>query len=671
MPLSNQERATLEKISRDVTGPVLLSYVFWILHTAQERGLHTLYFLARDGYILQKIAEKIAAHEGLDIRCKYLYCSRVSLRTPSYHLIGEEAYDLLLLGGYHVTPSSILRRLPLSRSWREQILREEKIPEVAWNTPLSRRQLVEISEKLRQNETYRMGVMKASQQAYEATIGYLSQEGLLDQDTVAIVDSGWTGSMQRSLHQLLESAGYQGNLVGFYFGMYAQQKARCDGEYLTWYFDCAGHTLNKILFSNNLFECILSAPHGMTLGYVKSGEYQPVLAEDQGQGQIELIRAQGDAILNAIENQIGENSFRNFDPLVAIRDSQKRLYRMMARPTREEATLFGHFQFSDDIREGNLSPLASTQQIAQLKGYSVPARIWRRLRKQNTSYTELFWPYGTLAFLSGGRRLWYQWNIYLWEWLKYMRNRSAKQSRDHLSQENYHHLIDQHEVVSFDIFDTLLYRTVSKPTDVFTRMEPFVKENCGISRFHERRIQAEQEARSRTRMEDVTIFEIYSAMDIAPELARKLIDYERETEFAILRRDNTMAELLEYSMSAGKKVLILSDMYQSSAFLKEALSRARLTGYKTLYVSSEEKLTKASGNLFRKVAEKEGISNLRGWLHFGDNPYSDYMVPRSLGLDAMLYHNGREAPPKVGLKLYMKKLLHGILGKSRRKYILS
>lgn len=46
-------------------------------------------------------------------------------------------------------------------------------------------------------------IYEKSDAAYETTIGYLRQEGLLDNVRYAIVDSGWVGTIQKSMQTLL------------------------------------------------------------------------------------------------------------------------------------------------------------------------------------------------------------------------------------------------------------------------------------------------------------------------------------------------------------------------------------------------------------------------------------------------------------------------------------
>lgn len=82
-----------------VTAPVLYNYVWWCLQQAIHDQVDTLYFLARDGHILYEIAKRFCEQYALPIHCQYLYVSRMALRMPAYHRMGEAAYDLLLVRG--------------------------------------------------------------------------------------------------------------------------------------------------------------------------------------------------------------------------------------------------------------------------------------------------------------------------------------------------------------------------------------------------------------------------------------------------------------------------------------------------------------------------------------------------------------------------------------------
>lgn len=413
----------LHELCWEFSGPILFQYVWWILKTAQEKKICRLYFMARDGYLLLKIAEKFCEKFSLPIELRYLYCSRASLRMPSYHLIGEEAYDLLLLGGYHVTTKSLLERAGLDRHERVQVYADCKISATDETRLISNQELDALRPLLRNSSVLRELVTEKSRFAYASTIEYLRQEGLADVTQIALVDSGWTGSMQRSLRQLLQSCGCYPSITGFYFGMYAAPKASEDGAYLTWYFDHKGRTRDKIQFCNNLFECLLSAPHGMTTGYSRQKErYVPIFSVPPSETEKRKIYAHMQGVLEYTEEKLAQINFQSLQPKPCRKDTRHRIGRYMAHPTQEEARFHGRDQFCDDVTESYHLALADEAQIPSLSGYLFIPRVMRRLGLIHRSQQpQLLWPYGTIAFLPTWKHPWYRWNVYLWEWIRYAR----------------------------------------------------------------------------------------------------------------------------------------------------------------------------------------------------------------------------------------------------------
>ena len=412
--------AFTKKLYETFPGRLMTDYVWWVLQEAEKAGIKTLYFLARDGWLLREIGLVICEHYRLDIECKYLYCSRVSLRTPSYWLIGEEAFDLLLCGGYQLRLDSILQRAHLNEAQRQEVYKS-----CGWTIENEQRLLSwaefdEITQTLRKNEVYRQYVIEKSRSAYPATIGYLRQEGLFNEQTIAIVDSGWTGSMQRSLRQLMESAGWKGNLVGYYFGMYKKPADPADGLYNTWYFSGEKGCRQKAIFNNNLFECLLSAPHGMTGSYRKEGDgFAPVLMRGPGESRAAEIYLYRDCILDYTAKKCGQYVFQH---KINRKETDQTIRRFMFHPTEEEVNILGQYVFCDDITEAYENPLADASLLNQLKNYTVLGRLKVRfLSKPNGSADAgLYWPCGTAAFLKGAKRSWYRINIFIWQYIKYL-----------------------------------------------------------------------------------------------------------------------------------------------------------------------------------------------------------------------------------------------------------
>lgn len=397
-------------------GPVIYEYVSWILNEAQRRGLKRLYFLARDGYLLREVAIRICKACDLDIDCRYLYCSRRSLRTPSYHLIGDEAYDLIFCFGYYVTPRSILQRVGLSESEQNNILNQAGI---ASDIPLSHSEFDAFKDYLKNNRDFTNHIVEISKVEYPLAISYFEQNGLFENDYVAIVDSGWTGSMQRSLRQLMRSAGYCGKFWGFYFGMYSEKKEDDDGEYLTYYFSSKNGLKNKLMFNNNLFECMLSAPHPMTVKYICcDGIMEPIFAEENGEEMNHLIRLQIDGVLQYTDNMC-QRKQAPFD----LRESNKRCYRLLKRsmihPRVQEAELYSAFMFCDDITEGYHISMADKGMRKLLSNYLLIPRIFRKLFKLKKKKTQnLLWVYGVIAFCPAVLRPWYRCNVLAYDLLK-------------------------------------------------------------------------------------------------------------------------------------------------------------------------------------------------------------------------------------------------------------
>lgn len=653
-----------QSLVEEFSGPIIFNYVWWVIREAEKRKIKCLYFLARDGYTLRRVAELFCKQYGLDIQCKYLYCSRMSLRIPSFFFIGDEAYDMLLNWGYSITLESLVCRANLDEGERREVYKECKMEDIEETKILSRNEFDICSKRLRKSKLFRKCLDQKSKEAYANTIGYLKQEGLFNQNIIAIVDSGWTGSMQRSLRHLLEFAGCTNKIIGFYFGMYECPKSCADGEYLTWYFDGKKKARDKAIFNNNLFECILSAPHGMTVGYYASGtsRIEPLLNNSMKMSDLEFVSAQSNNIVQYCLSRLNDNEFSEFSRIELHKDTFKRIRRYMFNPTPEESKYYGRFQFSDDVSELGQSSLADEDQRDRMKNYSIFRRALRKLIKMKSlgGTAELFWPCGTAAFLPEFEKIWYRKNIYLWELIKHKlkqnHNRTPKVCLDYCCSE-----IDECNIVSFDIFDTLLYRVVNKPTDVFNLMNIPVETKYGISNFYEKRIQAEQIARESSSAEDITLDEIYSKLEINNKEAISIMKYEQDTELFVLRSDQPMIDLVNKCLSKGKTVLAISDMYLSEPFIRKVFKNLKIDDRIRIYVSSQEKATKQSGNLYKLVAKKEKITLDRNWVHIGDNEYSDVIVPKLMGIKSIWYDNGRTINKKISLltraKLYIKSWL--------------
>jgi len=189
--------------------------------------------------------------------------------------------------------------------------------------------------------------------------------------------------------------------------------------------------------------------------------------------------------------------------------------------------------------------------------------------------------------------------------------------------------ITKHEIISFDLFDTLVVRPYVKPTDLFKHIEA----DIGLSGFFEERVRAEKACRVKST--EITFDEIYENID---ERFRNLKDMELDYERSLIRVNPEILEIYRYALENNKTVIIMTDMYLPSGFLEEILQKTGYSGYSRLFVSGEYRHNKVSGELFNIVIEELGIDK-RSMLHVGDNRTSDYLVPTKMGIDSIHYES--------------------------------
>lgn len=194
-------------------------------------------------------------------------------------------------------------------------------------------------------------------------------------------------------------------------------------------------------------------------------------------------------------------------------------------------------------------------------------------------------------------------------------------------------LVDKYDIISFDIFDTLLKRNVRHPHDIFSIVEQEynIESNFKISNFKENRIEAEHKARQISLKEDISLEEIYKQLPYEDYTKTKLKALELTCEIKFLTANQPFLELFNYAQSHNKKIVLVSDMYLSKEFISKQLNQLGYTNYYKLYVSSDYGLTKASGNLFRLILKDNGWKASK-LLHIGDAKKADWIRPKLLGM---------------------------------------
>lgn len=186
--------------------------------------------------------------------------------------------------------------------------------------------------------------------------------------------------------------------------------------------------------------------------------------------------------------------------------------------------------------------------------------------------------------------------------------------------------LNKYDVISFDIFDTLIKRACFEPKEIFK----FVGKHFSNSGFYQKRIDAEKKARDIV-TDEVTLDDIYSQLSLNSK--EKYKEYEMQTEVALCHANSEVVTFLHKCKDSNKIVLIISDIYLPRRIIENILENNQII-YDALYVSSEKMCTKESGKLF-DLAQNELKLNKKRWLHIGDNKKSDFLIPHFKGINTI------------------------------------
>ena len=419
------------KTSKEILAPALNDFVLWILDKAQHNGIRRLYFLARDGYLMYRCAGIYVERFHLPIECRYLCCSRYSLRLPMYHRDMGAALDYICRGGTEVTLDRILDRSGIKEE-EKRITLEQLGMTGQRKKPISYPHLKRIRQKLEDCPFFLKAVETNSREKLPSLLGYLEQEGLTEEVPIALVDSGWTGSMQKEICQALGILGKKGRLTGYYWGLYELPKGVRREDYHCYYFSPEAGLRKKVYFSNSLFESIFSAPQGMTTGYEKvQGQWRPVYARTDEERK-RFLEELEKILLEYARNQAA--SMKHIEDSHLIRDRQeteKSLSRFMGKPEFQEAQIFGNQPFSDDIFDTEDQTAAGRMTEEELKANHVWNQVGKMSGFSSGYVKESPWYEGS-AVLYGKRPGYHIFMYHLYKYLLYLKKETDFKYRENL-----------------------------------------------------------------------------------------------------------------------------------------------------------------------------------------------------------------------------------------------
>lgn len=201
-------------------------------------------------------------------------------------------------------------------------------------------------------------------------------------------------------------------------------------------------------------------------------------------------------------------------------------------------------------------------------------------------------------------------------------------------------LLIKYDVISFDVFDTLILRKLNRPEDVFM----LVGEKLGIFNFYGIRKKAEEDVRryqnALNGSNETTIEKIYERVayytGIDPKQGAKIeFEIERDMCFA----NPYMLRVFEILKAAGKRIVATSNMYFQKERIEFLLKYCGYEGFEEIFVSCDYGCGKRNGDLFRILQGKIENATI---VHIGDNIGADIDGAKKVGIDAKYYQACRD-----------------------------
>lgn len=190
-------------------------------------------------------------------------------------------------------------------------------------------------------------------------------------------------------------------------------------------------------------------------------------------------------------------------------------------------------------------------------------------------------------------------------------------------------ILNQSEIISFAVFDTLIMRYVAKPYHVKEilrfKVEDLLEQSFDFPTFRE---EAELMARQ-IKGGDATLDEIYKSFgaltQLDAETCKKIRKLEVSTELKLALPRNRIVSWFRTALSRGKKVWLISDTYLQTPDLERLLKKCGVEGYEELLISCETGLRKADATIWEHLAKKN-LNSPYKFTHLGENETADIQL---------------------------------------------
>lgn len=229
-------------------------------------------------------------------------------------------------------------------------------------------------------------------------------------------------------------------------------------------------------------------------------------------------------------------------------------------------------------------------------------------------------------------------------------DRSYRFIQYHNTARNAFQQIKNHQVISFDVFDTLVRRRYFAPDYAKLMLGKELAQQGIVSAAREfvtLRNTTEFELRKEGKFKiDISIEAVYQALakrlGVTEEQGRDMMQREFELDLDMIEGKEEMVDIFNDLHSIGCTLWIITDTYYTREQIGMMLRKAGVTAPFRLLVSNEEQRRKDDTRMWKFVkAELERLGN-PSYLHVGDNVVSDAQLPGDFRLQNFHVLNPRD-----------------------------
>lgn len=334
-------------------GPLLFGFSTWLRNHCKNNNITKIYFIAREGWLLQKAFDQLESLLGKTSDSFYFLASRRSLffATLSSENFIQDLFKFLV-SAKPVKLSKYLSTIDLELSSSEiQKYGYSSLDQIVdpYNNEKEKDKICRLFEDNKKE------ILANAQSEKLAYITYLKSLELDKAEKIAIVDSGWFGNGQPCIKTVVESVNPNCEVFGYYFALHQEAQSKLGPKSVAdsylYHFDDAHNNLDNFLVLARLVEVFLTAPyHSLKkLTQIESGEVKPVYLNSHEEVQVHesitLVQEGALSYINKAQQEVSNLTSTHLDHQ-AIR---QRFIRLINSPTLREAQVIGDLPY-----EGNL-----------------------------------------------------------------------------------------------------------------------------------------------------------------------------------------------------------------------------------------------------------------------------------------------------------------------------